>query len=132
MRDVGYIADPLYVYRLHRTNMQSKGIAPRQQAAQNVRTVDKAFAALSPGAPADIWHSRPRVKQHALLATGWFDLRNARPRRAWSAAGFALRQQPVIVSNGEFWRFMLRLTVLSVVGHRQYTRFEHALTTRLN
>jgi glycosyltransferase involved in cell wall biosynthesis len=130
MSDVGYIAEPLYVYRLHPTNMQSKGIPPEQQAMQNVRTLDKAYAALPANAPADIFQARPRAMQHALLATAWFDLRNGRPLRAWRAVAYALRRQPAIVANGELWRFVARLSVLTTLGRNQYLRMEQALTAR--
>jgi|SRR5579859_7120728 len=122
--DVGYIAEPLYVYRLHPTNMQSKGISPEQQAMQNVRTLDKAYAALPADAPADILQARSRALQHALLATAWFDLRNARPRRAWQAIRYAIARQPRILADGELWRFVMRLSALTVLGHQLYRRLE--------
>jgi hypothetical protein len=118
--DVGYIAEPLYVYRLHRTNMQSKGIAPALQADQNVRTLDKAYASLRSTAPADILRKRPAATGHALLQTAWFDLHNGRRTRAWLGARHALVRQPLLVRNPEFIRFVARLSLLTLVGRKAY------------
>jgi len=118
--DVGYIADPLYVYRQHPTNMQHKGLPPSAQAEQNWRTLVKAFAALPADAPADLWRSRPGALQHALLQTAWFDLHNGRRRRAWQGVGFALRRSPAIATNSELWRFLARLGMLTVTGPAAY------------
>ena len=122
--DVGYVAEPLYVYRLHPTNMQSRGIPPEQQADQNVRTLNKAYAALGANVPEDLRRLRARALQHALLQTAWFDLRNGRPGRAWRGVRYAVRRQPGIVSNGEFWRYLARLSTLSLVGQSGYQRLE--------
>jgi hypothetical protein len=126
--DVGYIAEPLYVYRLHRSNMQSRGIPPAQQAQQNVRTLEKGFAALPADAPADLWHMRAAAVQHALLQTAWFDLRNGRARRGWQGLAYALRQCPGLVRNPECWRYATRLGALSILGRAGYTRLDAALT----
>jgi glycosyltransferase involved in cell wall biosynthesis len=117
---VGYVAEPLWVYRLHRANMQSKGIPPAQQADQNVRTLDKAFASLPPDAPLDILKMRARARQHALLQTAWFDLRNGRRSRAWAGARHALRREPAIVANPELHRFLARLFLRTCIGHARY------------
>jgi len=125
--DVGYIAEPLYVYRLHRSNMQSRGISPAQQAQQNARTLAKGFAALPPDAPADLWHVRAGAVQHALLQTAWFDLRNGRARRGWQGLTYALRQSPGLLRNPECWRFATRLGALSLLGQAGYSRLHSAL-----
>jgi glycosyltransferase involved in cell wall biosynthesis len=129
--DVGYIADPLYVYRLHPTNMQAKGMPPERQADQNVRTLEKAFAALPADSPAELWRARRRALQHALLQTSWFDLRNGRSSRAWRAVRHAIRRQPTLLVAGELWRFLTRLVVLSVLGRSRYQRLELRLTRTL-
>jgi glycosyltransferase involved in cell wall biosynthesis len=118
--DVGYIAEPLYVYRLHRGNMQAKGIPPAQQAAQNVRTLQKAFAALPPDAPAHLWHARSGALDHALLQTAWFDLYNGRQARAWHGVWYGLKRRPGLLRGPELWRFLARLTLSTVLGHRRY------------
>jgi hypothetical protein len=120
MAAVGYIAEPLYVYRLHRSNMQSRGIPPAQQADQNVRTLDKAFASLPPDAPPDIIAARARARQHALLQTAWFDLRNGRRSRAWAGVRHALRREPAIVANPELYRFVARLVLRTSLSQPRY------------
>jgi glycosyltransferase involved in cell wall biosynthesis len=125
--DVGYIAEPLYAYRLHRSNMQSKGIPPARQAEQNVRTLEKAFAALPPDAPADLWQMRAAAVRHALLQTAWFDLRNGRARRGWQAVLYALGQEPTLLASGELWRYLARLGALTCLGRAAYARLEIVL-----
>ena len=119
---VGYIAEPLYVYRLHRSNMQSRGIPPAQQADQNVRTLDKAFASLPPETPPDIIDARERARQHALLQTAWFDLRNGRCSRAWAGVRHALRREPAIAANPEVHRFLARLVLRTCLSQPRYER----------
>jgi glycosyltransferase involved in cell wall biosynthesis len=120
--DVGYVAEPLYVYRLHHSNMQSKGIAPAQQADQNAHTLEKAFAALPVNAPADLWQVRKRSLDHALLQTAWFDLYNGRASRAWQGLIYGCRRRPALALNPELWRFCLRLAALVALGHARYRK----------
>jgi hypothetical protein len=114
--DVGYVAEPLYAYRQHPTNMQHAGLAPAAQADQNWRTLNKAFAALPAEAPREVWQARPAALKHALLQTAWFDLYNRRHRRAWQGARYALRRSPAVAASPELWRFLARLSLLTMLG----------------
>jgi|GEM_PF-5023146 len=122
--DVGYIAEPLYAYRLHRTNMQAKGIAPREQAEQNLRTLERALALLPEEAPPAIRLAGGAARRHALLQTTWFDLHNGRRRRTWQGAVYALRRAPSLALSGELWKLLARLVLLTVLGP---ATFRHAV-----
>jgi glycosyltransferase involved in cell wall biosynthesis len=118
--DVGYIAEPLFAYRMHRSNMQNTGIAPREQATQNVLTLERAFALLPPEAPADIRRARVAVLRHALLQTVYFDLFNGRRRRAWHGLTQAIRRRPSILLARETWQASARLVLLTAAGRERY------------
>jgi len=119
---VGYVAEPLYAYRIHGVNMFHRGLRPERQTDQVVRTVDRAFAALPPGAPPDLLAARRAVRSHAFLQTPWFDLHNGRRRRTWQGFLYALRRRPALVASGELWRFVPRLVLMTAVGREPYRR----------
>lgn len=119
---VGYVAEPLYAYRIHGANMFNRGMPPWRQTDQVVATVDRAFAALPPDAPPDLLAARPAVRAHAFLQTPWFDLHNGRRLRTWQGFLYALRRRPALVASGELWRFVPRLLLMTAVGREPYRR----------
>jgi glycosyltransferase involved in cell wall biosynthesis len=119
---VGYVAEPLYAYRIHNANMFHRGLPPSRETDQVVKTVDRAFAYLPLGAPSDLLAARPAVRSHAFLQTPWFDLHNGRRTRTWQGFLYALRRRPTIVASGELWHFLPRLLLMSVVGREPYRR----------
>ena len=119
---VGYVAEPLYAYRIHGANMFHRGLPPWRQTDQVVATVDRAFASLPPDAPADLWAARSAVRSHAFLQTPWFDLHNGRRLRTWQGFLYALRRRPAIAASGELWRFLARLLLMTAVGREPYRR----------
>lgn len=125
--DVGYIAEPLYAYRMHQTNMQAKGIPPSAQADQNVLALERGFAALPADVPADIPAAREAALRHALLQTAWFDLFNGRRARAWQGVAYALRTRPRLALGGELWHLLPRLGLMTLVGGPRYRRAAQAL-----
>lgn len=125
--DVGYVSEPLYAYRLHDSNMFHRGLTPRQEMEQAAATVERAFARLPGDAPADLVASRPAVRTHALLQTAWFDLYNGRRVRTWQGALHALGRRPRILADREFWRFVPRLALMTVVGREPYRRITDRL-----
>jgi hypothetical protein len=128
--EIGYVAEPLYAYRLHRKNMQGSGISPRQQAEQNVRTLERGFAALPARPPDDIRAMRGRALDHALLQTAWFDLFNGRRLRACQGLAYAAERRPSIVLHPEAWRFTVRLLMLLVMRRGWYRRAMDQLERR--
>jgi glycosyltransferase involved in cell wall biosynthesis len=119
---VGYIAEPLYAYRIHGSNMFHRGLPPWRETDQVVTTVDRAFAYLPPDAPADILRARSAVRSHALLQTPWWDLHHGRRGRTWQGFLYALRRRPAVVASGELWRFLPRLLLMTAVGREPYRR----------
>jgi hypothetical protein len=126
--DVGYIAEPMYAYRMHRQNMQNKGMPPWQQARQNVLTLGRGFAALPDDAPRTIWQARAAAFRHALLQTAWFDLFNGRRLRTWQGIGYALKCSPSLLLHDEFWRVVPRSLFMTVAGPVLYRRLEDWLS----
>ena len=119
---VAYIAEPLYGYRLHHSNMFHNALPPSRETDQVLVTIDRAFAALARDAPQDIRAIRPAVERHGLLQTPWFDLYNGRRKRTWQGLAYAVRKQPALATSGEFWRFMPRLLIMTVGGRWPYRR----------
>lgn len=120
--DVGYIPEPLYAYRIHLSNMQAKGIPPEQQLVQNVRTLERGFAALPENAPVGIIQCKAAAMNHALLQTAWFDLFHGRRMRVLRGLSCALRHQAALWRGRELWSFMARFALMTVVGGRAYRR----------
>lgn len=119
---VGYVAEPLYAYRIHGANMFHRGMPPWRETDQVVATVERAFAYLPADAPRDLLAARPAVHTHAFLQTPWFDLHNGRRVRTWQGFLYALRRRPALVASGELWRFVPRLLLMTAVGGEPYRR----------
>jgi glycosyltransferase involved in cell wall biosynthesis len=119
---VGYISQPLYAYRLHSRNMYQTAMAPWQETDQTIVTIERAFASLPPDAPADLVSARPAVVRHGMLQIPWFDLHTGMRRRTWLGLIYATRRRPDLVLGGEFWRFVPRLVLMSMVGRERYRR----------
>ncbi|HSR24903.1 MAG TPA: glycosyltransferase [Candidatus Eisenbacteria bacterium] len=119
---VGYVAEPLYAYRIHGSNMFHRGLPPWRETDQVVAAVDRAFACLPPGAPPDLLAARSAVRSHALLQTPWWDLHHGRRRRTWQGFLYALRRRPAMVASVELWRFLPRLLLMTAVGREPYRR----------
>jgi glycosyltransferase involved in cell wall biosynthesis len=118
--DAGYVAEPVYAYRMHQSNMQSKGIAPGRQAEQNLLTLERALAQLPAGAPPAVRRAAGPAMRHALLQTAWFDLHQRRSGRAWQGTAYAVRRSPSVVLGGELWRFLARLVLLTAREGRHW------------
>jgi glycosyltransferase involved in cell wall biosynthesis len=119
---VGYIAEPLYAYRIHGSNMFHRGLPPWRETDQVVTTIDRAFAYLPPGGPGDLLAARRAVRSHAFLQTPWWDLHHGRRARTWQGFLYALRRRPAIVASGELWRFLPRLLLMTAVGREPYRK----------
>lgn len=117
---IGYVAEPLYAYRMHQSNMQFTHFTPGHQASQNVLVIERAFAELPADAPADILRCREAALQHAYLQTAWFHLFNGKRLRAWQGLAWALRQRPRLVLGKEFYSFLARLSAMTVMGGSSY------------
>jgi glycosyltransferase involved in cell wall biosynthesis len=125
--DVGYLAEPMYAYRMHEMNMSHSQIRPESAADELVLTIDKAFAALPADSPADLIGRRAEVRRHALLQSAWVDLYHGRRIRSWRGITHAVRIQPRILSESAFWGHLVRLLIMTCAGKR----FSRAAGARL-
>jgi glycosyltransferase involved in cell wall biosynthesis len=119
---VGYIAEQLFAYRVHGTNMSIVRYSPRHANGEVLRTVEKAFASLPPHTPADVRGMYALAVHHALLKTTWGDRSLGRIRRAWEGLLDAARRRPSLLRTRLFYAALARLTLLSMVGHARYER----------
>src|SRR5215471_8428593 len=71
--DVGYVADPLYAYRIHGRNMSVSRHSPAHANREIKAAIEHGFDALPPSAPADLRALRTAAIQHVLMATTWGD-----------------------------------------------------------
>jgi glycosyltransferase involved in cell wall biosynthesis len=124
-RHVGYIAQPLYAYRLHTTNMFHSSMTPAEQTTQVVVTVERAFASLPADAPRELTARRRDVLRHAYLQTPWFDLYNGRRRRASIGFVHAAFRRPDVLLHAGTWHFLARFGILVAIGRDRYRRLEH-------
>jgi glycosyltransferase involved in cell wall biosynthesis len=127
---VGYIAEPLYAYRIHGTNMFQRAMPPRYETDQVLLTIRRAFASLPVGSPPDLLAMRPRTLRHGLLQTPWFDLHTGHRRRSWRGLAYALRRRPDLLAEPELWRFMVRLLLMTLAGRDAYRRLGARLEKR--
>jgi glycosyltransferase involved in cell wall biosynthesis len=120
--DVGYIAQPLMGYRTHRLQMSQRRISPRAATDNLLRTLDNAFAALPPDVARTFKSLRLEARRRALLHQTWTDRSLGRVRRAWSGLLDAARRSPRMLATTSFHLALIRLIVLSLVGHPRYMR----------
>jgi hypothetical protein len=106
---VGYVAQPMYAYRVHSRNMHHRGVSPRQAADELVRTLENAYAEL-PASGADVIRARrASVMRHAVLQTAWVDHFHRRSVRTAAGVAYALARRPGVVLTREFWGLCARL-----------------------
>jgi GT2 family glycosyltransferase len=127
---VGYVAEPLYAYRIHGTNMFQRAMPPRYETDQVLLTIKRAYASLPADAPADLRAAMPRALRHGLLQTPWFDLHTGHRRRSWQGLLYALRRRPDLLTDAEFLRFTARLLVMTLGGQTLYRRLDERLENR--
>jgi glycosyltransferase involved in cell wall biosynthesis len=127
---VGYVAEPLYAYRIHGTNMFQRAMPPQYETDQVLLTIKRAYASLAPHTPADLLAARTRALRHGLLQTPWFDLHTGHRRRTWRGLLYALRRRPDLLWDSELWRFLARLLVMTLAGRDAYRRLDSRLEAR--
>jgi glycosyltransferase involved in cell wall biosynthesis len=116
--DVGYLAQPMYAYRMHEVNMSHNQIRPEDAADELLFTIDKAFEALPANSPIDLIRRRADVRRHALLQSAWVDLYHGRRKRSWRGLAHAVHVQPGILSGTAFWGLLARLLIMTFAGRR--------------
>lgn len=114
--DVGYIAEPMYAYRVHDSNMSHATVPPAQAADELVLALERGFDALPTVFPDDIGRARAGALRHALLQTVWVDYWHARRARSWQGLVHALRRRPSMLGHREFWSLVPRLLMMTALG----------------
>ena len=117
---VGYIADPLYAYRQHGSNMSVARHSPRHENRELLETLGKAFAALPPDAPPEIFGLRRPACYRALLNTAWGDRSLGRIARSWTGMLDAASRCPNLLLTPLFYGSLLRLLALTLLGRNHY------------
>ena len=117
---VGYLADPLYAYRVHINNMTAKGKSPSAATGERLMAVEAAFAALPDGTPASVRALRPAAIRRALLCGSWNDRSLGRIGRSWDGLLDAVRRQPALLLRADPYVAGAKLAVLAAVGHKRY------------
>jgi hypothetical protein len=120
--DVGYIAAPLYGYRMHEVNMSHKRWSPAQTIDETTLMLDRAFASLPPQVPADILAARDAVFAHGLLQNAWIDLFHGRRARTWRGVAYAVKRRPALLVDREFRGFIPRLLMMTALGRERSQR----------
>ncbi|MBO0708377.1 MAG: glycosyltransferase [Candidatus Dormibacteraeota bacterium] len=119
---VGYIAEPMYAYRIHPQNMHHAGLHVRRVVGDVLAMLGTVFDELPEDAPTDIVAARSRVLLHATLQPAWESLYHARLRLGWQALAAAVRVRPSLLRRWEPWAIVARLALASIAGPGR-TRF---------
>jgi len=119
---IAYIAESLFAYRIHSTNMSHSTVPPRQATDENLLTIENAFAALPPSAPADIRALRPAVMRDTLYITTTSDRVLGRNRRSFEALVDVARRSPVELARPRFYVSAAKLACQSLIGFDRYVR----------
>jgi glycosyltransferase involved in cell wall biosynthesis len=127
---VGYLATAYYAYRIHRASMTVSRHSPHQINGEFLNTVLKGFAALPASAPSSVRDLRRPAIQQALLNTTWGDRSHGRTRRAWQGLLSAAWRAPFLLTAPKFHSSLVRLTLLTLVGHRRYERLSQLARSR--
>lgn len=119
---VGYIADSLYVYRMHGTNMYHTRDSPRQGVGEVLLTVRKAFETLPPNAPRALRRLRSQAIRRALLHKMWFERAFGRTRRSWETVFESAWREPTLLASPRFHLAVARNVLLTALGRPPYER----------
>jgi glycosyltransferase involved in cell wall biosynthesis len=128
---VGYLAEPLYGYRMHGVNMHHHTVTPRQATGEHVLTVDRAFAAMPSGAPRAVRRlRRPALRQVALSVIDW-EKGHGRTGRAWRLALHGLRRSPDLLLARQFYAVLAKLALVTGLGRGRAVRLASFLGRRV-
>jgi len=118
---VGYVAEPLYAYRMHPVNMHHRRISPAHATSQHVLTARKAFDALGADAPPSVRQLRGAATRNALVRSVAVETAGGRAWRAWQGLADVARRAPGSIPSREFREAAAKVTVLTLLGYRRYT-----------
>ncbi|MDE3095535.1 MAG: glycosyltransferase [Chloroflexota bacterium] len=120
--DVGYVAAPLYAYRIHAANMSIQAVRPRQAVDELRRVIDKNVALLDERQRAELLPLLAPARRHALFYTLWGDLGYGRPWRAWRGLASLPGRSPSVLADRVFYTTCARALYLTLVGRQRYRR----------
>jgi glycosyltransferase involved in cell wall biosynthesis len=117
---VGVIAESLYAYRIHTTNMHHTSYSPRHANSETLRTLNKAFDALPDHAPSSLRAMRTRATQRVLLKQVWYERHYGRTRRSWIALLDCVRRAPAMLVGLRLYWSLVRNLLLTTLGFERY------------
>lgn len=120
--DVAFIADPLYAYRTHRSNMHHTTVSPRQEIDEYSLMMQKVFNSLPPSTPRAVYTLRGLAVRNALLRSASHDCNVGRTKRGWLGLVYAARRSPGIVTSRAFVGMLGRLSLQGLIGHHRYVQ----------
>ena len=119
---VGYIAAPLFAYRVHINNMTAKGKSPAEATGERLMAVERAFDSLAADAPDTIRRLKPEAIRRALLCGSWNDRSLGRIGRSWEGLLDAVKRSPALLARPAPYVATAKLALLAAVGHKRYER----------
>lgn len=123
---VGYIAEPLYGWRLHGANMHHRTVTPAQATREHVLTLRMAFAGLPSSAPDVIRRLRRAALRQVRLSSVDWDKGHGRTARAWGQVLHGLRHSPDLLLARRFYWVLAKLIIVTLLGHRLAIRLARA------
>jgi glycosyltransferase involved in cell wall biosynthesis len=120
--DVGYVADPLYAYRVHDSNMSHARVSPAQAIDELLLTLKKNFDLLQSPDEAPLRALERRALKRALFIPLWIDLAHGRTKRTWQGLIGALSRQPLLLGDRAFLAACLRTVALTTLGWPRYRK----------
>lgn len=131
--DIGYIAEPLYAWRIHSANMHHHLSTPAQATREHVLVVRNAFDSLPPTAPAAVRNMRGKALRRARLRTVSVESSSGRTWRSWQAVWQAVTCFPESLLTPEFHVALAKVVGLTILGYRrcvQLVAWKNALASR--
>lgn len=119
--DVAYVAEPLYGYRTHGSNMSRRPDVLRATTDELVRMVDLAFANLPEGPVKLDRRLLRRARQTALANVSSMEVFAGRPLGGWKAHAYAARLRP---REALFQRRVISLAARTLLGARGFERLQ--------
>jgi glycosyltransferase involved in cell wall biosynthesis len=113
---VGYVAEPLYGYRLHGVNMHHQDVGSSQACAENVLTINTAIAALPDRAPSELRRRCRAAQRHVGIRAVDWERQRGRTTRSWSHAWHSVRHSPGIAVRPSFYVALSKLMLVTLLG----------------
>lgn len=113
--DVAYVAETLYGYRIHGSNMSHRPEALRATTDELIRMVDLGFASLPEGSVKSDLRLRRRARQKALANVSSMEVFAGRRLSGWLAHAYATRLHP---REALFQRLVVSMAAHTLLGAR--------------